>query len=78
MAKRTNRNHRKNWTRLISGLFVGGVLLFQGTGFITSTLAAAEVKNVNITEETEVAGTNYIYGLYGGTVPASGSEIVDL
>ncbi|MBQ1455844.1 MAG: autotransporter domain-containing protein [Thermoguttaceae bacterium] len=78
MAKRTNRNHRKNWTRLISGLFVGGVLLFQGTGFITSNLAAAEVKNVNVTEQTEVTGTDYIYGLYGGTIPASGSEVVDL
>ena len=78
MAKRTNRNHRKNWTRLISGLFVGGVFLFQGTGFITSPLAAAEVKNVNITEQTEVTGTDYLYGLYGGTVPASGSEMVDL
>lgn len=74
MAKRTNRNHRKNWTRLISGLFVGGVLLFQGTGYITSTLAAS---NVDVTEGAVIdePGT---YGLCGPEAPATGVEVVNM
>lgn len=48
MTKRVNRSHRTNWTRFIAGLFVGGVFLFQGTGYITSNTWAAE-RNENVT-----------------------------
>lgn len=68
MTKRTHQNHRKNWTRLLSGLFVGGVLLFQGTGYITGTALAANNENVDVTNGAVISATETNYGLYGGTL----------
>lgn len=71
MTKRVERKGKRTpLIRFLSGLFVGGVLLFQGTGFITSNLMAedptAQNRDVStLTEATDLSDAAYNYGLYG-------------
>ena len=55
---------------MLSGLFVGGILLFQGTGFITGEARAADpvARNRDVTSfigTNNLSDANYNYGLYG-------------
>lgn len=87
MTKRTHQNHRKNWTRLLSGLFVGGVLLFQGTGYITSAAFGADNQNVDVTNGGEITAPGTHFGLTGpesaatvtsgGNIAISGGTAID-
>lgn len=71
MRKRVERRSRKqHFTRLLSGLIIGGVLLFQGTGFITKPVHADDPvsRNRDVTSlvgTTNLSDTSYNYGLYG-------------
>ena len=71
MRKRVERSCRKDrLSRLLSGLIVGGVLLFQGTGFITGPACAADPvsRNRDVTSfvgTTNLSDASYNYGLYG-------------
>ena len=71
MTKRMKRSGKVNLIRFLSGLFVGGVLLFQGTGFITSNLIAADAENKDVsslTTTTDLSDSSKNYGLYGTTL----------
>lgn len=71
MKKRVERiSKRDRFTRMLSGLFVGGILLFQGTGFITDEARAADpvARNRDVTSfigTNNLSDANYNYGLYG-------------
>ena len=72
MKKRVERISRKNrLNRLIAGLFAGGILLFQGTGFITSEVRAADPVAINrdvtsfLSNPTDLSNAANNYGLYG-------------
>ena len=71
MKKRAQLNRKRDrFTRLIAGLFVGGIFLFQGTGFITSEARAADpvARNRDVTSfigTTNLSDSAYNYGLYG-------------
>lgn len=71
MTKRVNRNFRTNLSRFLTGLFVGGVLLFQGTGYITSNLTAAENQNVNVATDGTTTPVLISDG-YNGLIGPSG------
>lgn len=76
MSKRVNRAHRTNWTRFIAGLFVGGVLLFQGTGYITGNLSAANNENVDVSSgAVALTETDRNFGVYG--TPTGGDLIIN-
>ncbi|MBR2695170.1 MAG: autotransporter domain-containing protein [Thermoguttaceae bacterium] len=65
-----SRSRKQQFNRLLSRLIVGGVLLFQGTGFITSPVCADEPvsRNRDVTSfvgTTNISDTSYNYGLYG-------------
>ena len=77
MTKRVNRNFRTNLSRFLTGLFVGGVLLFQGTGYITSNLAAAENQNVNVATDGTTTPALISDG-YNGLLGPSGEAAFSL
>ena len=70
MKKRFDlRSRKQRFYHLLSGLIVGGVLLFQGTGFITSDACAEDPvsKNLNVITDdvSNLSNTAYNYGLNG-------------
>ena len=71
MRRRVERRRRnQRFSRFLSELIVGGVILFQGTGFITNPTYADDPVSRNRDVTTLVGTTNlsdpaYNYGLYG-------------
>ena len=73
-AERTRKNDR--FVRLLSGLLIGGAILFQGTGFITSEARAADptARNRDVTsfiDVTNLSDKSNNYGLYGSPLSQS-------
>ncbi|MDO4587263.1 MAG: autotransporter outer membrane beta-barrel domain-containing protein [Planctomycetia bacterium] len=83
MSKLTNRKFRTLMNRIFFGSLLSGILLFQGTGYITSNLFGATNENqtVSSTEGLTVSDSNVNVGLVGEngatTVATSGAIIVN-
>lgn len=78
MKKRVERVRKsERFSRLLSGLFIGSVLMFQGTGFITGEAKAADpvARNRDVTsfveQTTNLSDSDYNYGLYGSPLSKS-------